>query len=1171
MGLFPSEAEVRRRRRDQSMAAMLYTEPDDYSEPRGTNEGKSTGTNEAKARRKRGLDDTLASARELQRIEDEMDDEPILSAVLTASAARRSRGDKNAKKEKKEKKEKKDRKRDEDGSREEDGSRDEKRKREPAPNGSGLERIDDAPYAKLYTKRPSTASMLILKSLGSINDILVYVRTQGALGCAIDIPRLAWTFVSVHLPNILSVSQLLSPDAELGLTALALLGVIVCELAGFRVEVRFVLQASITLIYVMKRNDEPPVKAVLMDLVRNASAWDKTLSGVPDYAVGLIKEACKVAMLRHTQLSAFFLVGIYRIITLTDVVSIIRQGLGAMLNRALSALGALWNASSSWRILLAIACIVTVGYYRRDFIATGSTYVQTLGISRCLTNLRNRLPNLRNRESNVRGRSVSASKFISLGIVSLLACSNLAGYYGTPEEKRLIIITLVPETPPGDESPLDPLFDAISNCNSGDWLNANTTRLNRTATELLTNFSNTCPGPWKALYSYPSPDSGQETEEPAQEPKDEQQNKGPEKEAPDVNGIFSILQTQIGRWHSSGPGDSASCRPDTRWALVGELEATIKKCLAQLPGNKKTLWAKYEADLSTSNSTSSFLEELHSMAKGAHGPTQTLIGVIQEAAGLIMKYTKELSSVLDTAYSHIGDKNKIKRPDVIKIMRLSDHEGSMPYLIDPVSGALARDSSGALVMYTDGMIDEEAKEIADGLLDVDRQLFINRADPSRRAVIAQLVARLFGYKGAFTAACDVGPYEDLSAVLKEWDAVDDDPRIRQLEDAKRGLFGRLKIEALPLLPWASLPAMQQGLEILDTIAGPLESEPVHSLRGYMSNATAFFKLRDDVLVKAMAKAEAPPNDRPDIVWIYSLIEQAQPNGKMPYKRTVSGVIERDNDRAPVKVSADAGPKGAEQDAIDQLLVIDRAILDKQLLSKDPTDHEDYEEHRYYIAALIARLSGYKGEDPADSVTKTLYTLSVKVASAKASGDKTELRNALRTFVEENKKEKGFTAFLPILDGKLPAENIAPYNGPDLKLNAVHRVYEFLREHTAKDSAAPNNNGTQHETQRQPNKVLSEEIAETLTSAVKQYTQVHPPIGTDGILEAAVIQALRYLGVPTWDTPDKAGIETINTAIRMVEDIFEQTREGIDKSRLRHLLFVTRAITRDRREGKHRVQ
>jgi hypothetical protein len=771
-------------------------------------------------------------------------------------------------------------------------------------------------------------------------------------------------------------------------------------------------------------------------------------------------------------------------------------------------------------------------------------------------------------------RPVKMVLAITLGVGALLAGVNLGGPVIVTEQERSLLRTAMQVGTPTDIN-INVLSDSLRYYESAGWVHENFHSVKNASTELLTNFSNTCPVPGNVSYierEPVSPDSGQETEEPAQEPKDEQQNKGPEKEAPDVNGIFSILQTQIDRWHSSGPGDSTSCRPDTRWALVGELEATIKKCLAELPGNKITLWANYEADVSTSNSTSSFLKELPSMAKKAPGPTQKLIGVIKEATGLIMKYAKDLAADLDTAYSHIGDENKIKRPDVIRIMRLSEHEGSMPYLIDPASGALARDSSAALVMYTDGMIDAEAKEIADGLLEADWQLFINGVDPGRRAVIAQLVARLFGYKGAFTAACDIGPYEDLSAVLEGWEASDDPPRIRQLEDATRGLFGHLKIEALHLLPWASLPAMQQGLEILNTIAGPLQSEPVRTLLGYMSNATAFFKLRDDVLVKAMAKAGIPPEERPDIVRIYSLIEQAPPNDKMPYKRTVSGAIERDNDRAPVKVSADAGPKGAEQDAIDQLLVIDRAILDKQLdLSNDPTDHKKYEEHRYELAHFIAMISGYKGPRLADSVTKTLYDLSSKVASAKAIGDTAELRNALKAFVEENKNEKGFTAFLPILEDKLPGEAIAPYNGPDLKLNAVHRVYEFLREHTAKDSAAPNNNGTQHETQRPPNKVLSEEIAETLTSAVKQYTQVHPPIGTDGILEAAVIQALRYLGVPTWDTPDKAGIETINTAIRMVEDTFEQTREGIDKSRLRHLLFVTRAITRDRREGKHRVQ
>jgi hypothetical protein len=132
MGLFPSEAEVRRRRRDRN---MLYTEPDDDSEPRGTNEEKtaekSTRKSTRKVRRKWGLEDT----RDMQRIEDEMDDEPILSAVLTASAARKPRGDKNSRNAKNSKK---DTRKGEGRSREEDGSRDEKRRKDKghAPPGA---------------------------------------------------------------------------------------------------------------------------------------------------------------------------------------------------------------------------------------------------------------------------------------------------------------------------------------------------------------------------------------------------------------------------------------------------------------------------------------------------------------------------------------------------------------------------------------------------------------------------------------------------------------------------------------------------------------------------------------------------------------------------------------------------------------------------------------------------------------------------------------------------------------------------------------------------------------------------------------------------------------------------------------------------------------------------
>jgi hypothetical protein len=110
---------------------MLYTVPDD-SEPRGTNEGnstgKSTGKSEGKARRKRGLEDT----RDMQRIEDEMDDEPILSAVLTASAARKPRGE-----ERKEKKENKENKRDKE-------SKERKGYKERAPPGGHPTRPSDS-------------------------------------------------------------------------------------------------------------------------------------------------------------------------------------------------------------------------------------------------------------------------------------------------------------------------------------------------------------------------------------------------------------------------------------------------------------------------------------------------------------------------------------------------------------------------------------------------------------------------------------------------------------------------------------------------------------------------------------------------------------------------------------------------------------------------------------------------------------------------------------------------------------------------------------------------------------------------------------------------------------------------------------------------------------------
>ncbi len=92
-------------------------------------------------------------------------------------------------------------------------------------------------------------------------------------------------------------------------------------------------------------------------------------------------------------------------------------------------------------------------------------------------------------------------------------------------------------------------------------------------------------------------------------------------------------------------------------------------------------------------------------------------------------------------------------------------------------------------------------------------------------------------------------------------------------------------------------------------------------------------------------------------------------------------------------------------------------------------------------------------------------------------------------------------------------------------------------------------------------MLSEEIAATLDSAQKEYKESSDWWNGLYILEDAVIQALRYLGVPTWDTLDEAGIETINTAIGKINDIHKRAKEGLDKARINLLLIATRAIER----------
>jgi hypothetical protein len=316
MGLFPSEAEVRRRRRDQSMAAMLYTEPDDYSEPRGTNEGKSTGTNEAKARRRWGLEDT----RDMQRIEDEMDDEPILSAVLTASAARRSRGEeRNAKKERNSKK---DTRKGEDSRKEEkmkgdkgDQNEDTESVYYDAPESADPESADkqDTSTPPPHTQNPRAPINIV----NLINDLSTQALVSVlARRCALSGGEMATDIVEAALRAIRQLSKIggmplvLAAATEGDAMALALLSVILCDATGRALSRVNVLRISVTLGSLVVSGG-----LHIYDAIQRLTKPD-TLIEEDGVLSSVIEALVGRAVLAYTKLSVGFIVGAYTIATI---------------------------------------------------------------------------------------------------------------------------------------------------------------------------------------------------------------------------------------------------------------------------------------------------------------------------------------------------------------------------------------------------------------------------------------------------------------------------------------------------------------------------------------------------------------------------------------------------------------------------------------------------------------------------------------------------------------------------------------------------------------------------------------------------------------------------------------------------------------------------------------
>ena len=1129
MGLFPSEAEVRRRRRDQSMAAMLYTEPDDYSEPRGTNEEKSTGTNEvkstgkseAKARRKWGLEDT----RDMQRIEDEMDDEPILSAVLTASAARKSRGDKNSKKDTRK-------------------GEDRKRDKEPAPEvpdtdaPRGAAPKDASPGASATTDQtapdPITLSTIILRGGFTTDALMRLIRDRGGRLNLLDLVR---KFVFGILPS-LTVSLMLSTGDSLSLKALALLGSIVCEMAGLRVELKFVSAACLSIVHGMMTQEGAMLPKLLTDLANSAGNWPTAFKMIPEYAKSVIDGACNVGIEILVNLSVHFIVGFERIISIIDLGNSIQ---GTLVDMLRSNMRAVWLENvfmwSAWTILLAIACVVMTVSIRRAFIATGGTAGITRRIASSLaasaasqqsTVIIGTRPNRTTKRKMVR--------FISLGVGALLAGAsylNLGGSGDLLTEQDMQLVNTTMQV--GTRTSVAPvntnvLFDAVLNHDLLEWFSVNLLDLSRTAHTVVHNIPTvglpicpvppnmssirvhniptvglpTCPVPSKvSSIRVPSDDIGAPDTEPLEQEK-------------------STTEPQY-------PKDQA-----VYWACVLTSALNNVTDTSVSPIGLARMIDLYHVTRGVFNEAASVITEAGVAARTRVAPwdsEQSLKDAYESAKTLAIK-GKYYLYFQHALYKCFWKLQKMHKQWTTEFRELDEGNGLDPARLMHLAATATCSKSGPLGPT------EDIAYITRKLEDMRRKI-TNQASPAA-TMITSLLEKLCHNSEAHD------PYKSLASAFSERQ---DLLGAVELKKALEPLYSR-HFQITSPQPWTSLKAIRAAHA---RVKRSTDSSPLLTI---MDTMLKFYDAWDLYIQKIydFPGASYPRVIAPDIVSISALSERA-PEGKMPYRTGIDFTIERDGNGDPVREKGTATNYPEAQEMTGSLLAIDKVLFSVQ----EQMEHTAniIRSYRRELAVLIARLNGYKGPDLEAAVTAKLYDLHIIAASAKTSGNIAALHSALKAFVEEHKKSIPHLAeFSTILAGPSYTA-VSPPTGADLVLSAVHRVYEFLREHTA----APNNNGTQHETQRPPNKVLSEEIAATLTSAVNQYTQVHRPIGTGGTLEAAVIKALRYLGVPTWDTQDNAGIDTINTAIGMVEEIFEQTKEGIDKSRLRHLLFATRAITR----------
>lgn len=281
----------------------------------------------------------------------------------------------------------------------------------------------------------------------------------------------------------------------------------------------------------------------------------------------------------------------------------------------------------------------------------------------------------------------------------------------------------------------------------------------------------------------------------------------------------------------------------------------------------------------------------------------------------------------------------------------------------------------------------------------------------------------------------------LSALQESEDLL----KIGTLESTTLQLIGHPNVN---IKPWTSFKELAVALQHAKDLVANDRAPMMSLLSASIERIWQFYSQWDSQIQSMFLAANPELGDdtigyHPDIVVISSLSYRA-PVGPMPYERTITGAIKRDDKGDPVQINmrpvqaADADAEMPEM--TKRLLAMDRSLLEKQPgFEAEPDSHKTFEEHRYDVARLIARLSGYKGADLSDETTEQLYDLSKQVEYAK-SGNTAGLLTALKVLVTAHQSNPEFKAFLPVLDDKYD-KYISPYNGPDLVLSAVHRAYE----------------------------------------------------------------------------------------------------------------------------------